>query len=117
VTVIPVIGIIAVFLFPLALFSAWKLIYDYQITSTGIQLLLFRSIPVFQINFSNIETAYTSTWLKVYAGRLDICFLPNRIFVSKVLLIERRKGIIRRILITPEEPDQFLRQIQEAKGG
>jgi hypothetical protein len=80
-------------------------LYSYRITSTGVEFLLFRAIPLARLRFDNIVGASV-------VDRADLIHSPihlnviNR-FARNFVLLRRRRGLFRAILISPREPDKF----------
>jgi len=97
---------IAFFSVVLLVFHLWgEYVYSYRVSSNGVEFLLFRAIPVARLRFDNIVAASV-------VGRADLVHAPihlnaiNR-FTRHFVLLRRRRGLFRAILISPQEPDKF----------
>ncbi len=103
-----IVAIICVAFFAMVLlgFHLWgEYVYSYRVSSTGVEFLLFRAIPVARLRFDNIVAANV-------VGKADLVHAPihlnviNR-FTRHFVLLRRRRGLFRAILISPREPDKF----------
>jgi hypothetical protein len=89
-------------------------IYSYDIKNGAIRVVLFYAIPVFRIPLSEVVQVTRSPprglWLNPwYALRLG-----NRIF-GGVILVQKQRGSFKSIVITPDDPDLFIDQYNQAK--
>ena len=105
---------IAVALFLVIGQFALRYVYSYEVEGREIRILLFSVIPVIRIPISNVAEVILPSprhyWLNPwYALRLG-----NRIFGGAVL-IRRRRGLIKSIIITPNDPARFIEQCNSAK--
>lgn len=86
-----------------------RYIYNYQISDTGIEIVLFSRVPVKKIYFSNIEEirklSFKETLLLFSALRFG-----NRVY-GDIVLIRQRKGLVKTILITPDNADRFVGEV------
>jgi hypothetical protein len=108
-----VLSIGAVLLTFVILQFALRFIYSYDIKNGAIRIVLFSVIPVARIPISGVVqvacASPRSLWLNPwYALRLG-----NRLF-GAAILIKRRRGLIRSIVITPDDPDRFIEQCNSA---
>lgn len=111
------------FLIPSAL--VWYLIvyglshiYDADIAGDGIVFTLFRYKTIGRLEFRNIERAYgRREFLSTHGIAISMfCVIP---FVNRIprgdspIIVQKRRGIIRYLAITPRHPDAFLRALNE----
>ncbi len=93
---------------------ALRFIYSYDVEGGTIRIILFSAIPVARIPISDVVQVTRASprglWLNPwYALRLG-----NRIF-GHAVLIKRRDGWIKSIVITPDDPDQFIDEFNRAR--
>ncbi len=97
-----------------------RYLYNYRVTDDEIQIVLFGRIPLRRIPvrdivevrrvantainpISNPEVFYSERW-------------GNRIWGNTVF-IQKARGLSRRLLITPDDPDEFIRQVSRHRPG
>ena len=87
---------------------AWGLrfVYGYRLTETTLNIMLFGCIPIFRLPLKEIESIKKVGWKEVGIGGITLR-LGNRMLGS-CILIHRKTGWIRNVLITPSDPEQFL---------
>jgi len=88
-------------------------IYDYQIKEQSICVLLFRRIPLINIPINDISEIQKLLYKEVFLrkGTLMALSLGNRMW-GDVILIRKKNGIVRTILITPDNADWFIQQVK-----
>lgn len=88
-------------------------IYDYKTQGRSVCILLFKKIPLSQIAFENIAEIRKISYKEAVFGKetLMALRLGNRIW-GDIILIRKKKGIIKTILITPDNATQFLQQVK-----
>src|SRR6188768_3299449 len=109
--VIALLGVCAIGL--TAIYSL-RFLYDYRIANGAIEVLLFRTLSVYRIPISNIEQIGIPNRRDLWISPLVRPFvlrLGNR-FRRNPVLIQRRTGLIRNVVITPDEPDRFIDQVR-----
>lgn len=89
-----------------------RYIFNYRITNDSLQFVVFGKVPYMYIKLANIaeirEVSFKeATFEKSMAWRCG-----NRLW-GRGILIRRRKGIIKTILITPDNVDEFISKIRE----
>ncbi|MBF6570177.1 MAG: hypothetical protein IVW54_15005 [Candidatus Binataceae bacterium] len=86
-------------------------VYDYDIEDAKVRVLLFRLVPVMTIRISNIrdisECSPTELWKPTFALKFG-----NRVW-ARCVLIRKRRGLIRSVVITLGNPHEFAEQIKE----
>ena len=104
-------GLILFGLSIVAVISAMPLWYDYDIDERGIRVFVLRRFAVWRIPFDTIINvrlfSWRETWLWAAALRLG-----NRIRRENVL-VERRSGLIRRIVLSPRDPAGFVGEVSK----
>jgi hypothetical protein len=91
-----------------------RYLYSYEVRASEIRILLFSLIPIVRIPMSNVAEVTSPAprpyWLSPwYALRLG-----NRIF-GEAVLIRKRRGLIKSIIIAPDDPARFIEQCKGAK--
>jgi len=88
-----------------------RYVYDYEVKCDRVRVLLFRLFPVMIIRISNIgeirECSPTELWKPTFALKFG-----NRLW-ARCVLIRKRRGLIRSIVITPSNPNGFVENIKE----
>lgn len=106
----PVVGVVGAVLGIFLVFQfGRRLIYDYRITDGGIDIVLFRALPIWRIPFDDIESVRIASWKELNLGFTTL-HLGNR-FTSRYLLIKKRGGWFRHVAITPVDAEKFASQI------
>lgn len=110
--IIPIIAFILLLLFAIVFFQyTARYVYNYVINDTGIVIVLFGKIPLKRMDFNNIaeirKTSYKETFSMVSALRFG-----NRIW-GDIVLVRQKKGIIKTVLITPDNADKFIFGVQQ----
>jgi hypothetical protein len=94
----------------LAIIYGLRFIYDFRIRNGAIEVALFRVLPIYRIPIDDIELIQKVGWRDPVFG-FFILRLGNR-FTSEAVLLKRRRGWIRRIIISPADPDGFIREMK-----
>ncbi len=90
-------------------------IYDYTITTSGVQIVLFKKIPIARINASDIvEMKEISFKDSLLISPFFTARLGNRMSRTCVLLRTSR-WFVRTILITPDNPKSFISDLNKIR--
>lgn len=92
---------------------ALRFVYDYRVKNHSIEFMLFRALPVYRIPVDNIDSIQKTSWLRLGIGGMTLRF-GNRVFGTCVL-VHRRSGLFRRIVITPKDADKFVNDVIAAQ--
>jgi hypothetical protein len=110
--------IVACFLALSVLFAQFVLrfVYSYDIKGGAIRILLFSVIPIIRIPISQVvqvtRPPTDQLWLNpFYAFRFG-----NRL-IGNAVLVKKKRGLIKSIIITPDDPDRFIDQCNREKHG
>ncbi len=104
-----------------AVFFLWYLAspfsHDYRLTDSSIEIVLFRQIPVRRISMRDIAEVRVVSWKETtpFSQPLSMYFAErwgNRLW-GPMVLIRKKKGLSRRLIITPKDPQAFIRLIEE----
>lgn len=112
--------LVSYFLIPLGIFAVvlvfWlgdglTYLYDYKVTKEGVQFLLFRVIPWRRIPFSNIKDVRRTDGKEFYLTAMN---LKNRRgqTIRPILLVKKRAWFSKMFLLTPEDPESFVKVVQ-----
>jgi hypothetical protein len=91
-----------------------RFVYDYRIEDRTIRFRLFNLIPIYSLSVDDIQTIQKISWRQAGIGGTTLR-LGNRLFSLTGVLIQKRKGIFRKMVITPENPDEFIRAVGAAQ--
>jgi len=90
-----------------------RYVYGYDIRDGRVRFLLFRSVPLFGIPISEIwevrECSGRDLWKPGFALRFG-----NRLW-GNCVMIQKKSGLFRSVIITPDNAQEFIERIQEAK--
>lgn len=92
-----------------------RYIYNYRIGPSGIVFLFLMFFPTTRIGFRNIAEIKVVSYRECSSWNRDMFFAlraGNRIF-GKIVLIRKRKGFRRVVLITPDNAEEFVRIVRE----
>ena len=84
-----------------------RLIYSYDIRDGAIRVVLFSVFPVVRFPILNVVSVTRASRKGLWLNPWYALRLGNRIFGDAVL-IRRRQGLIKLIVITPDDPDRFI---------
>jgi hypothetical protein len=106
--------IVILLLAPLAvalfhLFGRW--VYGYRLGSTSIEILLFNAIPIWRIPYSEVVRVEELSLKQTLKPSLRVLRLGNRI--GRVVSVQRRSGVVREVLLTPNNPSVFALELRE----
>ncbi|MDQ0473381.1 hypothetical protein [Labrys wisconsinensis] len=105
-------GLCSVMLLP-AVVCCLRFIYGYRIRAENIEIVLFNRLPVYRIPIASIDTISKASWRQMGIGGLTLR-LGNRI-ARHGLLIRRKNGWLRCVIITPDDNDAFIREFDLIK--
>jgi len=89
-----------------------RYLLDYRLDDDGVTFLVCRSLPVKTIAYRDIESARAAGMGGAMFSGLTGWKWQNRLF-GRVVVIARKYGMLRNVLITPDDPDQFAARINE----
>jgi hypothetical protein len=100
-----------------------RYVYNYRLTDTSIQVVVARVVPVMRIRYADIVEINELTWKQVLTFplvqllkfRFALSF-GNRIF-GRAVHIQKRNGLIRSFVLSPDDVPAFLRQTRAHLGG
>jgi hypothetical protein len=84
----------------------------YRLTDDSVQVLLFGFAPLLSIRYSDIADVRQVSFRETLRPSLSVLRLGNRI-VGNILLIQKKTGIVRTILITPDDAGEYAGTIKE----
>jgi hypothetical protein len=95
-------------------------LFDVAAGADGVDLILFRNFVVGTINYKSISAVYKRGALRLsdedtVVGAFLTVPVVNRIRLTGII-IKLQSGIFRYICVTPEKPDEFLRQVASRLG-
>lgn len=89
-----------------------RYLYNYRLTDDSIQLVVAGVVPVMTIRYAEIARIREASFGQALKSGLFTLRLGNRI-IGGIVLIQRKKGLIRSILLTPDDVPTFLRQVAQ----
>ena len=95
---------------------AGRYVYNYEIKETGVEIVLFGKIPLKRMDFNNIveirKTTYKETMPFKNAEMFSTLRFGNRIW-GDIVLVRLKKGFVKAVLITPDNADRFINDVQQ----
>ena len=85
----------------------------YRITDDSIEFVMFGHLRVWRSGFEDISDVRVVSLAKLFVT--PGLYLMNRPF-GRYVLVRRRRGVFRSVVITPDRPQEFLRIVQEKIG-
>jgi hypothetical protein len=85
----------------------------YLITDSSVEFVLFGRLRVWAAAFSDITDVRPVSPFEMFT--VFAVNLMNRLFAQHVL-IRKRRGILRRAVITPDRPEEFIQIVREKSG-
>ena len=109
---IPILAMIALVVLVISFFQfLGEYVYDYRLSDTSVEFIIFRQIKVWNVPFeeiTDIRPALRSDMLSIQK--------PAFMFVShplgKFVFIKRNKGIFRQIIVTPNNRNEFVDNVR-----
>ena len=90
---------------------AGRYVYNYQVTDRGIEIVLFGKLPIKRIPFSNIAEVRMGPTAREMLPFKGIA-VGNRVW-GQTVLVRQKTGLVKRLFITPDNPEQFVRKVRE----
>jgi hypothetical protein len=86
------------------------LVYDYRLREHSIAFMLFRTLRLWQIPYSNIACIRRIAWREVFSlGGVPFAYLSRP--TGQLVLIKRNSGFFKNVLITPDAPEEFVETV------
>ena len=110
----PLIAICYFLLLILFIQVAGRYVLNYKVRETGVDVLVLGVIPVKRIPFKNVAEIREVSWRETCRLNEDSLFtlrIGNRLFGRGVLIRQKRWILRKIILMTPDKPDEFVREV------
>jgi len=94
---------------------ALRVIIQYRVTDDAIRIKLFGVFPVQSVQLKNVQEIRVVPVWTFGGGVLLNPFIerwPSWVFSREAILITRRRGLVRKILLSPRNPPEFLQEVQ-----
>lgn len=104
-----VVGAITIVLLQVCL----RYVYSYDIRDGDIRIVLFRFVPLMKIRISNVQEIKERPPMELWKPTVALKF-GNRLWGACVLICKKR-GFIRRIVITPDNAHEFVERVRQAE--
>jgi hypothetical protein len=85
----------------------------YTITENSIELNIFGKFRVWRTSFQDISDIQIISFSNVLTTSRFGLSLMNRPFARRYVLVRRRRGIFRNVLITPDRPEELVKMVRE----
>jgi hypothetical protein len=90
--------------------SVGRYIISYKLAKASILVTVFGIVPVGSIPYRDIETMQEVKFTDTLKPNLLTLRFGNRIF-GNIVLIKKSRGILKTILITPDDPANFIEEV------
>ncbi len=87
-----------------------RYVYNYDIKGDCVRVVLFRLVPLMTIRISDIREIKESPPIELWKPTPALKF-GNRLWGACVL-IHKKRGLIRRVVITPDNAYEFVEQVK-----
>jgi hypothetical protein len=93
-----------------------RFVYGYRVANRAVEIVLFQALPVYRLPVDDIELIQKVHWseLGIWGIGGFILRISNRVARYGVLI--KKRGPSLRIVITPDNPDEFIEQVMAARG-
>jgi hypothetical protein len=97
-----------------------RYVYTYKIGETGLEIALFRLVSLKRICFDNIveirRTSFRETLPFSNPGMRMMLTFENRLW-GELVLVRQKPGFFKIILISPDDADNFIQEVQRRISG
>lgn len=83
----------------------------YHLTENGIEVRLFAKILLWHCQYVDVTEIRVIPFLRIFAGAQ--LFLANRPFARFFVLLRTKRGLIRSLIISPDNPHAFVEKFQK----
>lgn len=92
--------------------AALPWLYDCRVQGQSIDIVLFRKLPIYRLRLTNVASVakVSRKELAIKGAQGGTLGLGNRPFGDYVL-VTKRKGPFRRIVLTPVDADEFVEEV------
>lgn len=93
---------------------AARYVYSYKIRESCIEIVLFGKIPLMRLHFNNIVEIKKTSFKEILVVKSVEMFMALRLgnrILGEVVLVRQKKGLIRAIIITPDNADKFIQEV------
>jgi len=85
----------------------------YRITNDSIEFVMFGRLRVWRSSFKDITAIRLISFARLFT--ILALNLMNRPF-ARYVLVRRRRGIFRAVVITPDQPEDFVKTVKQKMG-
>ena len=104
----------------LACLYSLRYIFRYQLRNGMLRIKMFGFLTIRRVKLNDIEeTRVVPIWLPARGFQFPQLLAeawPSWVFTRRGVLIRKRTGISRRLLLTPEKPDDFAAELLRHQG-
>lgn len=90
-----------------------RFVYSYRVENRAVEIMMFHTLPVYRVPVDDIDLIQKASWGELGIGGATLR-LGNRLG-GQCVLIRKRTGRFRRIVVTPDDADGFVSQVTTAK--
>jgi hypothetical protein len=86
----------------------------YRIKNNRVEFLHWWVFPVHRVRFDNIRDLRVIPRNECWFGPWGAFRYGNKLFPKKIVVIEKKKGVFKTILLTPDNPEEFVNEIKKS---
>jgi hypothetical protein len=91
-------------------------LYQYRLGDQRLEVKLFGLVPILVLYFSDISEAKVLSGSQLFNPWGGVRF-ANRVFAVRPVQIRRKKGLLRSVILTPDDPESLVAEINRRKDG
>jgi hypothetical protein len=90
-----------------------RYVYNYRVNDSGIKIVVLGTLPIIRMPFSDIiEIRKISLKEALLANEFSTLRFGNRI-LGDIVLIRKSKGLFKTIIITPDNSEMFINDVNQ----
>ena len=110
-----IVTLVAAAIIALALLQlAGPYLYQYRLGDQRFEVKLFGLLPILRIRFSEISEARVMAGPELLNPWAGVRF-GNRIFAARPVMIRKKRGLIRSLILTPLNPEEFVAELNRRR--
>jgi hypothetical protein len=89
-------------------------IYGFRVKDRAVEVVLFKIVPIYRLSVDDIMLVEARSWLDFGITGFTALRMTNH-FTLRGVLIQKRKGLFRHIVIAPDDPGAFVERVAESQ--
>jgi hypothetical protein len=88
--------------------------WNYRLTNDSIEFVMFGRFRVWRSSFKDITDIKPVSFVRLFT--IFALSLANRPFFARCVLVWLRRGVFRAVVMTPDQPDDFVHSVRQKIG-